>query len=224
MQDFLSQDADTLRLFGVTSAIISVYAFLPYIRDTLAGRTCPQRASWLIWSVLGAIALGSQIYEGASASLWFASIQVGGTVSVFVLSIWRGTGTFVNSADACVLFAAAIGLLAWALTDTAVYALAITITISLMGGAMTVAKAYHAPGTETLTMWLSSLFAAALAMAAVGTWDWVLLAYPLYLFTLNGAIVVAMSMGQTRKAPVPVFYRRHTKNAAQDPARRSSYQ
>ncbi|MEX0309377.1 MAG: hypothetical protein AB3N17_03935 [Tateyamaria sp.] len=223
MQDLFTQDPDTLRLFGVASAIISIYAYLPYLRDTLAGRTRPQRASWLIWSILGSIALGSQIYEGASASLWFAAIQVGGTIAVFTLSIWRGTGTFVNRADACVLLAAAVGLVAWALTETAVYALAITITISLMGGTMTVIKAFHDPGSETLTTWLSSFFAAALAMAAVGTLDWVLLAYPLYLFALNGAIVIAMTMGNARKVPAPVFYRRHTKNAAQGPARRSSY-
>ena len=223
MLDFLLRDAETLRLLGVASAIISIYAYLPYLRNTVTGRTRPQRASWLIWSVLGCIALGSQIYEGAGASLWFAAIQVGGTMAVFLLSIWRGTGAYLTRADGYVLGAAACGIMAWAVTETAMYALAITITISLLGGAMTVVKAYHDPSSETLTTWLSSFFAAALAMMAVGTLDWVLLTYPLYLFALNGAIVVAMMMGHTRKVPVPVFYRRYTKNAAQVTARHSSY-
>ncbi|WP_420010447.1 hypothetical protein [Tateyamaria sp.] len=165
--------------------------------------------------MLGAIALGSQIYEGATASLWFAAMQVTGTVVIFALSIKWGTGTFVNRCDACVLIAAAGGLVAWALTETAVYALAITISISLLGGVMTVVKAYRDPGTETLTTWFASFCTAALAIVAVGELNWVLLAYPLYLFALNGAIVGAMMLGRTRSIAAPLFTHHQTKNAAQ---------
>ena len=39
-------------LMGVLAGVLSTCAFIPYIRDTLAGRTHPLRSSWLIWSVL----------------------------------------------------------------------------------------------------------------------------------------------------------------------------
>ncbi len=195
------QALEILHLFGITSAVLSCFAYVPYVLDTIAGRTHPQRASWLIWSVLGSIALGSQIFEGAGPSLWFAAIQVGGTALIFLMSITRGNGTFLRRTDGFVLAAAGIGLVLWALTDTAVYALAITITISLLGGVVTVRKAYLFPHTETLAMWFTSFIAAGFAIAAVGAWNWVLLAYPLYLLVLNGAIVGAMLHGRTRVAP-----------------------
>ncbi|WP_299606029.1 hypothetical protein [uncultured Tateyamaria sp.] len=215
MFDVIFQDPNLLWLIGIASALLSTYAYLPYVFDTLSGRTRPQRASWMIWSVLGSIALASQIYEGASASLWFAAIQVGGTVLIFILSLKHGTGGFLNRSDACVLAAAAVGVLAWALTETAVYALAITITISMMGGAITVTKAFRSPETETLTTWSASFVAATLAIVAVGGLDWVLLAYPLYLWVLNGAIVLAILLGRAHQARAPIFVPRHTKNAAQ---------
>ncbi len=81
------QNADRLTYFGIFSGVLSTYAYIPYILDTLAKRTNPQRASWLIWSVLGSIAFFSQLFEGASSSLWFAGVQVTGTISVFLLSI-----------------------------------------------------------------------------------------------------------------------------------------
>lgn len=186
-------------LLGLTSGLLSTFAYLPYIVDTLTGRTQPQRASWLIWSVLGIIALSSQVYEGASDSLWFAGVQVSGTVIVFALSVWLGAGGFLNRNDALVLSVAGIGLVLWNFTDEAAYALAITITISLLGGAVTVAKAYRNPGSETLVTWLLSTIAAACAIVAVGQADWVILAYPLYLLALNGAIVLAILLGRLRR-------------------------
>ena len=98
------------------------------------------------------------------------------------------------------LICALAGLILWYFTDTAVYALAISITISAIGGTVTVAKAYRAPQSETMTTWLVSFVASILAIWSIGTPDIILLAYPLYLFVLNGAIVVAMMLGRRRQA------------------------
>lgn len=185
-------------IFGILSALLSTFAYVPYIVDTLRGRTTPQRASWLIWSVLSGIALASQVFEGATDSLWFAGAQVAGTVCVCVLAfVFRGSG-FLNWRDCGVLALAAGGLVAWYFTDTAIYALAITISISLAGGMVTVTKAYRDPDSETMTTWLFSGIASFLALLAVGTVDLVIMAYPLYLLTLNGMIVIAITMGRHR--------------------------
>ena len=194
-----------LAVFGLASAILSTFAYFPYIRDTLLGETQPQRASWLIWSVLGSIAFGSQLYEGATDSLWFAGVQVSGTIIVFLLSVRLGVGGFLDRRDCLVLLLAAAGLVAWYTTETAAYALAITISISLLGGTVTIAKAYLDPGSETLSTWLLSFCASICALLAVGQLNWVLLAYPAYLFALNGAIITAMMLGRVRR----IAQRRH---------------
>ncbi len=196
MVEFIMEPGAILIALGVLSGILSAVAYIPYIRDTIALRTQPQRASWLIWSVLGSIAFFSQVYEGAGSSLWFAGVQVGGTVAVFVLSIRLGVGGFLNRSDCAVLAAAGSGLILWYFTENASYALAITISISLLGGSVTVLKAYRAPQSETMVTWLMSFIASGCAILSVGTVDWVLLAYPIYLFVLNGAIVLAIVLGR----------------------------
>ena len=90
-------------IFGIASGVLSVFAFLPYILDTIARRTEPQRASWLIWAVLGSIAFMSQVFEGATSSLWFAGVQVASTIIILVLSIWVGTGKFLGKSDYMIL-------------------------------------------------------------------------------------------------------------------------
>lgn len=196
-------DATLPVILGIMSGVLSTFAYLPYIIDTIARRTNPQRASWLIWSVLGSIAFFSQVFEGAGASLWFAGVQVSGTLIVFLLSIWLGVGGFLDRTDAFVLGTAATGLVLWYFTDTAAYALAITIAISLLGGTVTVAKAFRNPDSETMSTWAISFTASLCAIAAIGRPDWILLAYPLYLLTLNGSIVVAIVLGRATRTARP---------------------
>ena len=117
-----------LLFFGIASGVLSTFAYIPYIIDTARRRTRPQRAAWLIWSVLGSIAFVSQVYEGATSSLWFAGVQIAGTIIVFSLSIWVGRGNYLAKTDYLILLAALAGLILWYFTETAAYALAITIT------------------------------------------------------------------------------------------------
>ena len=189
---------NALIYLGILSGILSTFAYVPYVIDTLARRTTPQRASWLIWSVLGSIAFFSQLYEGAEASLWFAGAQVTGTIVVFLLSIWLGVGGFLDRRDCMILLCALVGLVLWYFTETAVYALAITISISLMGGSVTVLKAFRDPDSETIATWILSFATSICAIFSVETLSWVILAYPLYLFVLNGAIVGAILLGRMR--------------------------
>ncbi|MEM9343131.1 MAG: hypothetical protein AAGA87_08810 [Pseudomonadota bacterium] len=183
----------------MVSGALSAVAFLPYILDTLRRQTQPERASWLIWSVLSTIAFFSQVYEGATTSLWFVAVQVSGTILVCLLSVKRGVGGFMRRSDRWILIAAALGLMLWYFTSSAAYALAVTISISLLGGSVTVLKAYFEPRTETFSTWVLFLIASALALFSVGELDWVLLAYPMYLTTLYGAIVLAMVIGRARE-------------------------
>lgn len=185
-------------MLGVLSGAIGTCAFFPYIRDTLARRTRPERASWLIWSVMVSIAFFSQAYEGASQSLWFVGAQVLGTVLVFLLSVPFGAGAYADRTHRLIFFIAALGLVLWYFTETAVYALAITIGIGLLGGSVTVLKAYRDPGSETLSTWIMASLAALLAIISVGQIDWVVLAYPIYLFVLYAGIVAAILVGRRR--------------------------
>ncbi|MCR9159010.1 MAG: hypothetical protein NXH80_17365 [Rhodobacteraceae bacterium] len=183
-------------VFGGIATALSLVAYAPYIVNTLRGHTRPHRACWLIWSVLATISFFSQFYEGATASLGFAAAQAGCTTLIFLLAVIRGQGPFMKRADAGVLGIACVGLLIWYETESAAYSLVTSITISLLGGLLTVAKVYWSPQSETMSTWTMSFVASGFALMAVGTLDWLLLAYPLYLFVLNGSIMAAWLLAQ----------------------------
>lgn len=195
----LFEPMTSLMVLGVLSGVLSTLAFVPYIIDTVSRRTRPQRETWLIWSVLGTIAFFSQAHEGAGESLWFAGVRVSGAILVLLLALRFGATRRLKAPDYLILACAAAGLLLWYNTDSAAYALAITISISLLGGSVTVVKAYRHPGSETLTTWLVSVVSSFCAILSVGRFDAILIAYPVYLFTMHGAIALAMLLGRTRR-------------------------
>ena len=63
----------------VVSGLLMVWGGYGYLRDTLAGRTKPNRVSWSLWALAPLISLGAAF--DADADVW-ASIRVliGGVV------------------------------------------------------------------------------------------------------------------------------------------------
>lgn len=188
-----------LQVLGLLSGLVSVVAYIPYIKDILRGSTQPERASWLIWSVLGSIALFSQLADGATYSIWLTVVQTFGVMVIFALSLRFGVGGLACR-DLMALAAAGVGLILWYLTNEPVVALLIAIAIDGIGGLLTVVKSYEDPDSETLSTWLLAGIAGILAMISVGNLDKTLLAYPFYIFAINGLVVAAILAGRRARA------------------------
>ncbi len=182
---------------GILAFWGSVLAYLPLARDTLRGNSHPSRETWLIWTVLGAISASSSIYEGATNSAAFGLARVLGSGAILALALYYGRGRLLTRLDESVMLLCAGGLVVWYCTDSAVFALALSIGLSALAGLPTVIKCVRAPNTESIATWWLSLAASLLAVAAVGRVDPVLLAYPVYLCVLFGALITATLVGRT---------------------------
>ena len=187
-----------LELLGIAAGIISISGYFPYIRDVLKKTTTPERASWLIWDVLTAIAIFSQLAKGASASLWLPGLEICGLTAVLVLAMILGTGGFAKK-DILALIAAGVGLILWYFTKEPAVALYIIIGIDAIGVVLSVQKAYQDPESETLSTWILVAIAGILATIAVGKFDIILLSYPIYIFFANAAIAAAILVGKKPK-------------------------
>lgn len=187
-----------LQIFGILAGILSISGYFPYILDIFKKKARPQRASWLIWSVDTIIAFVSQFFRGATNSLWLPGLETCGLVVVFLLSLKFGVGGFTKK-DIIALSLAGVGLVLWYFTKEPAVALYIIIAVDSIGTILTIQKAYEDPESETMSIWLIVALAGLFGMLAVGTWNVILLSYPLYIFVANAAIPVAMILGRKRK-------------------------
>lgn len=81
-----------IEYFGYVSGSLILLSFVPYLVSIFRHHTKPERASWLIWALLGSISFWTQLAKGAGASLWLPGVQTIGDLFIFVLSIKYGIG------------------------------------------------------------------------------------------------------------------------------------
>ncbi len=108
-------------LLGIAAVLVAVTDLVPYVRDILRGLTQPHRGTWLIWSTLGVVVLGSQAADGATWSLALVGAQAVTTILVLVLSLRFGVGG-ASRADLSLIGLAALGVGGWAISSRPVVA------------------------------------------------------------------------------------------------------
>ena len=187
-----------LQLAGYLSGIAILLSFFPYVRDIFLDKTKPERASWLIWTVLGLISFFSQWAKGATWSLTMTGAQAVGDAFVFFLALRYGLGG-LEKRDVAGMIGAAIGLGLWGLTGEVAVALFIVIFIDAIGAALTVSKTYEHPSTETVSSWALTFVAGLLACVAVGRLDFVLLAFPFYICLASASVLLSIWLGFRHK-------------------------
>jgi len=190
------------KLFGLLAVACAAVQYIPYIYDTVRGRTRPQRVAWLIWFALGGVILFTQMAKGAHESLWVTGMQMTGNLVVFLLALKYGYGKF-GKRDAMSLGIAALGLALWAITKQPTIALLIAIGVDCIGAALVAVKAYHDPHGETLSTWVFSGLAGLCAALAVGSFSKpILLAYPVYVL-LNCTVTTVTILARKRVVEHP---------------------
>ncbi len=186
-----------LEALGMLSGVLGFICCIPYIRDILLKKTKPERASWFIWTILGSISFFSQLAKGATNSLWMTGADTLGVVITFIMAIRYGTGG-LNSKDIKALLVAVFGLILWYFTHEPAFALAIVILVDGSGAILTIMKAYEDPGSETMSAWFLSGLAGFVAALSVGSFNWILLSYPIYIGLANWGVIAAMVAGMRK--------------------------
>jgi hypothetical protein len=183
------------KAFGLISGVLTIASYFPYTIDIFAKRAKPERASWLIWSLTGGLAFFSQLSKGATQSLWFPGIDAIGCVFTFILSIRFGLGG-LKKRDIISLVVVAGGLLAWYISNNAIFALFASVGLDTIGAILTSWKTFEDSSTETYAPWLLILAASFFSVLAVGKISWVLLLYPVCIFFSTLAILGAKFFGR----------------------------
>jgi len=166
--------------------IISV---VPYTRSILRGNTKPQRMTWLIWTVLILIAFFSQLAKGASWSLLLTAGDGIAILFTFILSIKYGVEGF-RKIDIISLAGAGLSLLLWYFTKEPAVALFLIILIDIIGLNLTIQKAWKNPETENWVGWAMCGVGGLFGILAVGSYNFILLAYPIYICFINSLMAI----------------------------------
>ena len=182
------------QLLVVVSVLLMVWGAYDYLRDTLAGKTKPNRVSWSLWALAPLISLGAAF--DADADVW-ASIRVlvGGIVPAVIFlasfinknSYWR-LGRFDWFCGGLSLAA----LVFWQLADSPLVAVLLATAANTLATVPTLVKAWNYPETESRLIFITSFIGAILIIPAIPVWTIANSAFQIGLMLTTGALLVAI--------------------------------
>jgi hypothetical protein len=191
---------DKYIIIGIVSGLISLLGYLPYVLSILKGRTKPNRATWIIWTVIGMLLVASYYFTGDIKAIWVPLAFFVGPFIVMILSFFYGQSNW-SILDISCLIAAALSLIAWVITGDPLVALLINVFIDFLGAIPTLHKTFLNPETEDLKAWVLFFIGSAINIAAIITWD-ITIIYPLYLVAITFSMVIILLFINPRKIPL----------------------
>jgi len=165
-----------------------------YIKDTLKGRTKPNRISWFLWSVSPLIAAFAAVSDGVG--LASIPVFVSGLVPLLVLaasfanknSYWK----LEKSDYFCGLFSF-LALLLWGITKEPTVAIVFALASDMFASYPTLVKSWKYPETETADAFSAGTFSALTSFTAIKTWNFSSIAFPAYLVIINASLVICIN-------------------------------
>jgi hypothetical protein len=177
------------------AGIITLGGFIPYWQTICSGKTRPNRATWLIWTIVGTIIAYNYREGGADATMWVPISYVIGPLLTSILSIKFGEGGWTTLDRIC-LIGVAIGLILWWLYQLPFLTLGINIGIDFLGAIPTIHKSFREPYSENLFAWWLFWLGNVLNVLAIDRWELQIIIHPIYMLLVTTAICGCLRWGR----------------------------
>ncbi len=192
-------------LFGKLAGILSIIAYFPYIWAIIKHKATPNRASWIIWTIVSGIIFFSYHSAGATDTIWVPAGYTLGSFIVSLLSIKYGEGGWTKLDRNC-FFAAGIGLIFWWIFNSPLFALYISLAIDTTASLPTIKKAYLNPLSENKLAWFLFWLGSVANVLAINSWIFVIYLYPVTMFLTITPITLMVMWDRGRPKQKKINY------------------
>lgn len=181
-----------IKVFVSTVAVIlTILGYIPYIRDTLKGKTTPHVYTWFIWGFVTAIAFGLQVSAGAGVGSWITLTVTILAFFVFFLGMRSGKKDITKS-DTVFFLLSFMALFLWLVARQPVISVILVSTIDMLGFIPTIRKSWNKPYSETLFLYGLNSFRHALGILALQQYSIVTWLYPVTWTVANSLFSVML--------------------------------
>jgi hypothetical protein len=171
--------------FVIVGALINLVGTSGYARDTILGKTRPNRISWLMWSLAPLIAFAAEISKGVG--LVALTTFMAGFCPLIILvasfvnrkSVWK-----LSTFDFVCGFLSLLGLSLWLITRDGNIAIIFAVLADAFAALPTISKSYSEPGSESWFAFFAAAISAGIALLTIKVWTFANYAFPLYLFLI----------------------------------------
>jgi hypothetical protein len=177
-------------LSGIAIAMM-IIGYIPYLRDTVKGKTKPHVFSWVIGMVISFIAFGLQIQE-KSGPASFVTLSAAIISSVIVYFAFKNKDKDITKWDYICLVLSVASLVAWLVAKQPILSMIFVILNETISFIPTIRKSWKKPYTETLSSYATNFFRFIIALLALNKHTFVAIGYPATWLLLNGGFAILL--------------------------------
>ncbi|HHP0467321.1 TPA: hypothetical protein ACRZZI_004982 [Vibrio harveyi] len=182
----------------IVCSIVSLAAYIPYIKKTVRGTIKPHFYTWFTCSVVGTIANLLMILGGGGLGVIPTSIGCVSSIIVAIVSFKNRDR--LNLHDMVFIGLALLAIPAWLMiSDRDLSALAVS-SIMLLAFIPTMIKAKKKPKEESASQYLLSSLRFAVSTLGLSKFAIATVAFPAVMSLINIMIVIFISLGHRRLA------------------------
>jgi len=176
-------------IIALVAVILTFAGYIPYIRDTIKGKTKPHIYTWFIWGLVTAIAFGLQISDKAGPGAYTTLAAAIVCFIIFGFGLRQGDKDITRS-DTVFFILSLTALIVWLFAERPVLAVILVSTIDMLGFIPTIRKSWNKPHEETLISYATNTFRFGLAILALENYTLVTMLYPVTWIVANGFFTV----------------------------------
>jgi uncharacterized membrane protein YeaQ/YmgE (transglycosylase-associated protein family) len=162
-----------------------IVGYVPYLKDTISGKTKPHVFSWVIGCLITVVAFGLQVAEKAGPGM-FVTLSAGIIGGVITIFAFRNKEKDITSSDWVCLCLASISFVLWVFADQPVLSMLFIIITEVLSFIPTIRKSWYKPYSETLSSYVTNFFRFIVALLALEKFTFVAIGYPATWLLLNG--------------------------------------
>ncbi len=179
----------------IVGPLVASLGLLPYLKQTLQGKIKPRISSWGTWTLIVSIATIAAIAGHAYASAALTGLQALVTGAIFFASLKNGIHEY-GRLDALCNITSAVGIVAWLTTNNPAWAIVFNILADFFAAVPTYLHAWTKPHEEGWQGFFFVSVGAFISLLAVSRFNFINVAFPLYLTLLAGSIATTIKTRQ----------------------------
>ena len=167
---------------------IAIAGAIPYILDTLKGKTHPNIITWFTWTLLNTINAVAAQSSGATQTAIFSTAGALATGAICIVGLRYGLKKYTRF-DVICQSTALLGVVLWQLTNQPTVAVLVNVITDFAGWLPTYRHAWKSPHAETWQTFAFSGCSSALTLISIQRYTLIALVFPAYILSANIAIV-----------------------------------
>lgn len=167
---------------GIAVALV-LFAYIPYMIDTVKGKVAPHPFSWLIWAMTATAIFFLQTANGSGTGAYGTAAVALCAAGIFILA-FRSNKVRIRPLDVISLVLAFVGIVIWIFVDQPVISIAILLAVEVIGFIPTYLNGWRHPYKDSMTLWAVNGARHGLGIAAIQNYNIITLINPLVWISL----------------------------------------